>query len=310
MMEIIGHSKIIKFFDRCIEKGTLSHAYIFSGPEQVGKFTLAVNLAEKILEKNVVLGDNLIIVKPEIEPARNASQAGASSRSDAGGEKGVIKKKDIIVDQVRDLQHSLSLSSGGDTHRIAIIDEADRMNHKAQNAFLKTLEEAREGVILILIVRDEKKMLSTIISRCQKIQFGIVADADLEASIPEGIKNKKELVAWSMGRPGMLATFLASGSELIFHQETWQDLKNIFSQNVGERFDTAEKMSKDVSVATHKLNLWMVVLRNVVLGKKTGLKIERRRALKMLESIEKNLELLNRNNFNSRLILENMFLDI
>src|SRR5665647_1689672 len=102
---IIGHSKIIKFFDRCIEKGTLSHAYIFSGPEQVGKFTVAVNLAEKILSGNVILGDNLIIVKSEIEE-----------------EKGIIKKKDIVIEQVRDLQHSLNLSSGVSAHRIAIID--------------------------------------------------------------------------------------------------------------------------------------------------------------------------------------------
>ena len=211
---------------------------------------------------------------------------------------------------MRDLQHTLSLSSGSDTYRIAIIDDADRMNHKAQNAFLKTLEEAREGVILVLIVRDEKNMLPTIISRCQKIQFGIVSDTDLEASIPQQIKNKKELVIWSMGRPGMLMAFLANENELIFQQEAWQDLKKIFSQSVGERFDVAEKMSKDISVATRKLNLWIVVLRNVILGKKTGLRIERKKALITLENIEKNLELLNRNNFNSRLILENMFLDI
>ena len=113
-----------------------------------------------------------------------------------------------------------------------------------------------------------------------------------------------------MGRPGMLMAFLANENELIFQQEAWQDLKKIFSQSVGERFDVAEKMSKDISVATRKLNLWIVVLRNVILGKKTGLRIERKKALITLENIEKNLELLNRNNFNSRLILENMFLDI
>jgi len=293
MSMIIGHSKIIKFFDRCIEKGTLSHAYIFSGPEQVGKFTVAVNLAEKILSGNVILGDNLIIVKSEIEE-----------------EKGIIKKKDIVIEQVRDLQHSLNLSSGVSAHRIAIIDEADRMNHKAQNAFLKTLEEANEGVILILIARDEKKMLTTIASRCQKIKFGIVPDCELEVGISGETKNKQELISLSAGRPGLLLNFINNDSELLFHKETLQELKRLFSQSVGERFELAEKMSKDVGMAEKKMNLWIAALRSVVLGQNAADKIDRLRALKLIEGIEESIGFLHKNNFNSRLLLENLFLNI
>jgi DNA polymerase-3 subunit delta' len=292
-MEIIGHKKIINFFTKALAKNSLSHAYIFSGPDGVGKFTLALDLAEKILKEKVVVGDNLIIVKPEIEETKD-----------------VIKKKDIIIDQIRDLQRSLSLSSGASKFRLAIIDEADRMNVKAQNAFLKTLEEAAEGVILILIVRDEKNLLATIFSRCQRIKFGIVSAEELEVLIPLGTANKTELITLAMGRPGILTELLSNENELAFYKNSLRELQGIFGQNVGERFALAESMAKNAEMASKKMNLWITSLRDAVLGKSQELKVNQVKALKFMESLEKNLGLLNRNNFNTRLILENMFLDL
>jgi len=293
-MNIIGHKKIVAFFDKAVAKKAISHAYIFSGPDQVGKFALAQELAKKILTQ-VSIGDNLIIVQPEIERDEK---------------KGSIKKKDITIDQIRGLQHSLSLTAGGSEHRIAIIDEADRMNNKAQNAFLKTLEEAPDGVVLILIVRDEKNILATISSRCQKIRFGIVADSELQENIPSAVKNKQELIFWSMGCPGLLMNFLADDKSLDFYTGALSELKGLFFQSVSERFIVAEAMAKNIEVAVRKLNLWTLILRNIILGKSLDFKLDSVRALRLIEKIENEIKLLNKNNFNARLILENLFLNL
>ncbi|HLN19306.1 MAG TPA: DNA polymerase III subunit delta', partial [Patescibacteria group bacterium] len=60
-MQIIGHKKIISFLDKCLEKDNLSHAYLFTGPEHVGKFTVALDWAEKILGNIKETNPDLVI---------------------------------------------------------------------------------------------------------------------------------------------------------------------------------------------------------------------------------------------------------
>ncbi|PIP27427.1 MAG: DNA polymerase III subunit delta', partial [Candidatus Moranbacteria bacterium CG23_combo_of_CG06-09_8_20_14_all_39_10] len=166
-MEIIGHQKIINLLDRAIAKDAVSHAYLFSGPESVGKFTVALDFAERLIGNIDSISSDLISIKPEIEE-----------------NKGVIKKLDIKIEAIRNLLHKLSLTSVGGRYKVVIIDDADRLNRTAQNALLKTLEEPNAKVVLILVCQDERKLLPTIISRCQKMRFGLVKEAEIEKIVP------------------------------------------------------------------------------------------------------------------------------
>jgi len=304
-MKIIGHEKIIKLLEKCIKKDRVSQAYIFSGLESVGKFTVALNFAERLLGRDpstdstsssqASLGrvdSDLTILEPEIEIV-----------------KGITKKRDIKIEKIRELQHELGLSIGKGKYKIAIINDADRLNRSAQNALLKNLEEPHAGTVIILIVQNEKKMLPTIISRCQKIRFNPVSEAELGKNIPASEKNRNEILFWSLGRPGLMLELIKNKEELADRKESLQELKNLLGGNVSEKFSLAERLSKDSGLAIKKINLWLIVIRETLLGKKGLVDIPREKSLILSEKIDSSLELLKDTNSNARLVLENLFLN-
>lgn len=297
-MKIIGHEKIIKLIDRSIEKGNVAQAYIFSGPVGVGKYAIALDFAEKLLvsaetrPQTGAIKPDLLIMEPEIEE-----------------KKGVVRVGDIKIESVRDFQHKAGLSTQGGKYKVAIINDADRMTKEAQNALLKTLEEPDKNLVVILVVQDEKRILSTISSRCHKIKFGTVTLAEIEKNIPIGIKNKEEILFWSLGRPGFMLELVKNKPELDFRRESLEELKNIFAKNFSDRFSLAGRLSADGNLAVKKLDLWMVVIRQALLGEGGLIKISKRQSLKLIEKIDESLRLIKNTNASVKLVLENLFLN-
>lgn len=285
---IIGHQKIINLLDKAILKNSVAGAYLFVGPKAVGKFTVALQFAEKLTGGGQAINPNLIILKPEEEDG---------------------KKKDIKVEAVRELQQRLSLTAENGKYQVAIIDEADRLNQSAQNALLKTLEEPQEKVVLILIVENPKKILPTIWSRCQKKRFEIVSSEELEKNMPERNANKKEILFWSLGRPGLMLNFLNNAEELSLRQNAEKELQKLTKGNVAEKFALAENMAKGSEDIGQKIDWWLILLREVVLGQKNDLQLGKSKALELTEMMGKSLTLIKETNANNRLILENLFLN-
>jgi DNA polymerase III subunit delta' len=81
------------------------------------------------------------------------------------------KSRQILIGDVRGLEHQLGLSAARDRMKVGIIVEADRMGDEAQNAFLKTLEEPAPRTILMLLTAQPKALLPTIRSRCQVVSL-------------------------------------------------------------------------------------------------------------------------------------------
>ena len=285
-MQIIGHKKQLSILENAMKKRAVSQAYLFLGPENVGKFTIALDFGKKLTGSGKDLNPNLYIVKPEINEENS-------------------KQKEIKIEAIKDLQHWLSLSSYAENMKVAIIDEAQKLNKTAQNALLKTLEEARLNTVTILVSQDEKKILPTILSRCHKIKFGTVSNGELQESSEEEIG--KDVLFWSIGKPGIFKKLLESGTEMEFRQEVFREFKNIFSQNVLERMVLAETMSGDIEMTIKKLNLWLVIIRESIVSANfnedfTVKKIE------LLEKIEKSLNLINQTNANAKMVLENLLI--
>lgn len=90
-------------------------------------------------------------------------------------------KQTISIDQVRNLQHQLSLRPYASEFKTGIILEAQRMTIEAQNALLKTLEEPPAHSVLILTAPSVKNLLPTIVSRCQVVRLRAEIDLDLES---------------------------------------------------------------------------------------------------------------------------------
>lgn len=283
---LIGHQKIKDFFAKSIASRKLAQAYLFSGPRSVGKFEMALYLAGKLIgNENKKFNPDIVVVAPE--------------------EAGEIKVVDI-----RELQRKLNLSSYGGKYRVAIIDEAEKMNHSAQNALLKTLEEPPEKVILILVAENTDGFLPTIVSRCQNKKFSLVSDAEIEKIIPGELNNKKEIIFWSLGRPGLAIKLMNNPDEMKQRKETLKELENLFSKNMTEKMALAENISRSSDLA-EKMNWWLVALRNnLIFGSSgSGFAVSREKNLRLIDEICRGIKIIQETNSNARLMLENLFLE-
>jgi DNA polymerase III subunit delta' len=161
--EIIGHEKQLENLRQSLLNGRLHHAYLFVGPDGIGKRTLGLAMAQAIhcseLENDFCGGCG----------ACRAIQAG--NHADVRVVEPLSNKKDISIQQVRELEKALSLRSFSGRRKVAIIDPATLMNWAAQNALLKTLEEPPQGCVLILIASNAGGLLPTVRSRAIALSF-------------------------------------------------------------------------------------------------------------------------------------------
>jgi DNA polymerase-3 subunit delta' len=292
-MNIIGHKKIVDRLHRSINGDSLAQAYVFSGPEGVGKFTVALDFANQVVSATQdKTSQDISLIEPEVEE-----------------KKGVIKKKDIKIEAIRELQRQLSRSSFAGGYKLAIINDADRLNRSAQNALLKTLEEPNEKIILILVAHNEKRLLPTILSRCQKIRFGLVDRGQLAAFVPEGARDKDKLLFWSLGRPGFLVRMLEDQGEVKSKMEVVAEFNGLFRNSLVEKFYFAEEMSKDSQMLIAKMELWLVILREALLGNHKITDISQEKAMYLHGRIGEAMEVIKNTNANARLALENLLID-
>ncbi|HJX69714.1 MAG TPA: DNA polymerase III subunit delta' [Dehalococcoidia bacterium] len=163
MWQILGHPKAITLLERSIQRGRLSHAYLFVGPPHVGKMTLALDLAQAVN------------CQAEDVPCSEC----ASCRRIASGKHADVQiigliseeKREIGIKQIWEMQSSASLPPYEGKQKVFIIEKADLLSHEASNSLLKTLEEPLPGVLFILLTARERLLLPTIISRCQRVEL-------------------------------------------------------------------------------------------------------------------------------------------
>ena len=166
----MGFSRAVAFeyLRRAHEQNRLAHAYLISGPTGSGKQLLAAELASLV---NGTKASDVFSVK-----TRDIFIAQPESKS-----------RRIIIEQIRDLEHTLQMRASNGRHKVAIISEADRLQPQAANAFLKTLEEPPKDSLLLLLSALPEALPDTILSRCIAISL---APADEHESTLE----EKELV--------------------------------------------------------------------------------------------------------------------
>jgi len=158
----------LDYLRRAHEQNRLAHAYLISGPAGSGKQQLAADLASLV---NGTPADEVFSAKArEIFVARPES-----------------KSRRIVIEQIRNLEHTLQMRAANGRRKVAIVSDADRLQPQAANAFLKTLEEPPKDSLLLLLSALPEALPETILSRC--IAIPLARDGQLEARDEE-----KELV--------------------------------------------------------------------------------------------------------------------
>src|SRR4030095_8933821 len=152
--QIVGHQKQVEIIRQALNHGRLHHAYLFVGAEGVGKKTIAIGLAEAI-HCSAAPGVSCAV-------CADCSRIQDTNHSDVRIIEPLAGKKEISIQQIRELEKELNFRSFSGKKKFAIWDPAPLMNLSTQNALLKTLEEPPRDSLLILIAANGGALLPTL----------------------------------------------------------------------------------------------------------------------------------------------------
>ena len=321
---LIGHNWAERLFKEHIQNDEVRHAYLLTGAPGIGRRSLALEFAcainclqppapgefcgncrccRQILKMQQ---PDLSIIQPESEG-------------------GMIK-----VEQIRNLQHSLSLSPFEARYRVALLLNFQQANANAQNALLKTLEEAPRQVVLFLTADSAESLLPTIASRCEILRLHTSSVKTVEEAliqrwqIPE---TQARLCAHlAGGRLGMAVRLTQDPEQIEQMTQLLDDFSRLLPLNRRERFAYAETLARSRDEIRFALQTWYTYGRDLLmltnqdereitnLNREAELRqiaanISSATALSMVNAIDSALASLEANG-HPRLLMDNLFLDL
>jgi DNA polymerase-3 subunit delta' len=220
---IIGQRRVKELLRRVLSSGSVAHAHLFWGGEGVGKDAMAIEFARALncqvsqidpcgtcascrkvdmlqhpnislivalpVGKNEQSGDDPVTVLSEDQIG--AIQEQLKLKAENPYHRIAVPKANFIkINSVRNLRREASLSSFEGGKRVFIITNAEEMNAEASNSLLKTLEEPSSDSVLILTTAQKERLLPTILSRCQLVQFDPLSEEELQEAL--GTRNGVE----------------------------------------------------------------------------------------------------------------------
>jgi DNA polymerase-3 subunit delta' len=330
---IVGHQKIVDFLLKSISVEKYAHAYLFTGPEGIGKKTVAKLFVQSILcKKSGKKIENSI-------PCGKCSSCELFIKNiypDVFVVEKAVDKKNISIEQIRDLQHFLNLKSFMSSEKIALILQAESLSEEASNSLLKTLEEPYGNTIIILVSSKIDFLLPTIISRCQVIRFGLTPEKIIYKFLIKRGLNKvtaKNLAALSQGHIGKAIKLSKLSDQLEYYDDKVEQFVGIMRGNLIDGFRIINilippraKLQDFLEELKDILIIWKSVIRDLVLLKinlnhliVNKIKLEKLRNLSNQFTLLKlsdylteisNVQFLLELNVNPKLVLENLFLKI
>lgn len=263
--EILGQDKIKEHFYNAVLTGKISHAYILSGEEGMGKRTLAEGFAL-----------SLLCEKGQGDPCR---QCHACRQVLSGNHPDLIyvtheKPASIGVDEIREqINDTIQIKPYSSPYKIYIVDDAQLMTVQAQNALLKTIEEPPAYAVILLLTSNEDSFLPTILSRCVKLKLKPLPDQTVLEYLEKELsveKSKAQIyTAFARGNLGKAIHLAGSESFQQMYQTTIGLLKQIKSADISRLLDTIRQLKDDKADIYQFLELMQMWYRDVLMYKTT-----------------------------------------
>jgi DNA polymerase-3 subunit delta' len=215
---ILGHEKVVAYFQSLADRRALAHGYLFYGPEGVGKREVGYDLARYLEggEHTSVLSDFLYI---------------------SPGPEGTLG-----IDAVRVIKQFLWQTPNRSPYRTVLLNDAERLTEEAGNALLKITEEPPRASVIILVAQNPEALRSTLLSRLIKFYFSPLSLRRVEQWLLEERKLTKEkarlLAKNSFGRPGLALRLL----EDFQFQTLMNVVQKLFSASYSERRELIKKI--------------------------------------------------------------------
>lgn len=319
---IIGHEWAVRSLQQHVIRGIQKQAYLITGPENIGRRTLAIRFAQAL---------NCLHPSGDGEPCLGCSSCEQFERMvhpDLTVVESAGRGVQIKVDQVRDLQYDLHLAPYEAKYRIALLLRFEEANDHTNNALLKTLEEPPAKVIVLITAESAERLIPTIVSRCEVIRLQPVPSFTLN----QGLQSQWQvppaeadfLTHISGGRPGY-SFQLYQKPELIAQRNQWlADLINLLTSNRVARFAFADNLRKNRSDIYPLLRIWQGFWRDVLLRSSNSSSqitnidyqaeidrlsqaMEKVKIIEILTAIDRLFDLLD-HNVNPRLAIEDLML--
>lgn len=296
-MRIIGHKNILKQINHLLDAEQIAHAYLFVGPEHVGKATVAQAFAAALVSGEKMCGELLThpdikIVRPEQVTTKN----------------GAVQMKDIGVEEARKIAVDAAQTPFVGARRIIVVMDADRLTTAAQNALLKTLEEPAAKTVILFTATREGRLLSTVRSRMQRFALTAVDDATMREAAHGFFDTDKEVAAMvraAHGCPGALMNCVVDDDVRAWYMQVLADADRVLTMPRAERIAFAAAAAQDTVRLAQMIVVWMYVWRAQLTDAEDA---ARERLVQALEGAQHALNTLSETNAQPRLTLEHFLL--
>lgn len=269
MWTTFGQDHLTDTLEASFNAQRLPHALLLTGPVHVGKMSLALDIARLIICQEPNAGPCNACY-----PCRRIMSGNHTDVQIVCRENNTSNslKKEISIQQIREVQKYAYLGSYEAHRRTIIIDSAEFLSEEAANSLLKLLEEPPAGILLILLCSWENGILPTLKSRCQRLKLKQVGRHHiLEELLQRGadVEHANLLSRLAHGCPGWALNTLEDPSLLDQREAHLYQFNKVLEANLVEQFDYAATLSsmffRDKDAVVEILNLWLSCWRDILL---------------------------------------------
>jgi DNA polymerase III, delta'' subunit len=258
---LIGQSALKKNLLNTLCTDSCAHAYLFSGPEGIGKSTFAIDFARMLLCTE--------------DGTDACGKCAACSTFDTGANPDFLSIEpdgnSISVESIRKIQSEAIIRPMYSRRKVYFIKQAEKMTQQAQNSLLKTLEEPPLYCVIILSTHNPEMLLPTVRSRLLKYTFSKNTNQEIETILKNNklfSDNSRFITSYAEGIPG-LAIRLASSEEFSeLRNEVFERLKNIMENSIKGQFVMAKYIMDNSDNIEVILNLITCFYRDLLVSRK------------------------------------------
>lgn len=260
---VVGHEWAVQMLSSAIAHDRVGHAYLITGPEQIGKTTLALTFAQALncREADAPCGQcrTCQLIANGRHPDVRLLQPEVSGRG----------KQTLKIEAIRQLQQALLLSAYEAKVKVAILRQFDTATDGAANAFLKTLEEPPANVVLILTANDADTLLPTIASRCRTVNLRPLPTPLIEQSLGTRWRvPQTQATLLAHLADGRLGWAVQAGENTAVLNDRQQHLAQLYEALNGQRvarFKLADKLTRKPEALPDVLKSWLSWWRDAML---------------------------------------------